>query len=282
MTGTIRFTLPSANLTPLVSVQSGVSVSGYAPQYAVDFSAANLGRPCLASGFNISLQCDFGVSTFLAGLLLWHNGDDNLTFTIKANSTPSWGSPPFSETVVALPRRGDGRTVKLWKSVGASYRYALIVFPTNSIPPGLKFQWYNVISQLTGDLSGSGQQFQWNSHRPNSQYGIDLTTQFGFHWIYDFMAGSETRTGTLAVTDADAAVIRFWHQATGGRALTMFVPDSNSAEAYLGRIALGPSPAAFSTAQFTSTLDVQAVDKNYNTIQLSIEDMTAGGVNCVK
>jgi hypothetical protein len=145
------------------------------------------------------------------------------------------------------------------------------------VPPGLKFQWYNLISRLSGNIVGTGQQFAWNGHRPNSQYGIDLATQYGFHWTYDFMAGSETRSGTLAVTDTDAEALRFWHQATGGRALTMFVPDSDSAEAYLGRIALGPAPANLSTGQFTSTLDMQAVERNYNTIQLSVEDMTAGG-----
>jgi len=278
MTGVICYTLPSSIIIPsVVSVQSGVALSSYGPNYAVDFTGGNLGRPCLASGFNISIQCDFGVSTFLHGLLLWHNGDEDLVFTIKANNTPSWGSPSFEETIVALPKRGDGRTIKLWKLVNGNYRYALIVFPTNSVPPGLKFQWYNRIYSLTGDAGGSGRQFQWNSHRPNSQYGIDLTTQFGFHWSYDFMAGSETRTGTLAVTDDNAQALQFLHQATGGRSLIMFVPDSDSQEAYLGRIALGPSPGALSSGQFTSTLDIQAVDKNYNTIQLSVEDMTAGG-----
>lgn len=275
--GAIRYTLTTDVLIPVaIGIPVGASATGYGPEFCIDFSNSNLGRPCLATGAVITLQFDFGAAVSIAGLAIWHNADDGLTFTIAANSVASFGSPPYTSNLTVLPRRGDGRTIKLWKSIAQIYRYVQVTFPTNSIPPGLKIQFYKNIRQLVG-TANDGDQFQWNSHRPNVQYGIDLSTSLGFHWVYNLNAGAESRTGTLMLTNiVDMKSILFWHQNTGGRGLVLFVPDSNSAEAYLARIALGPSPGALSSGAFVSTLDTQVME-NHHLVTLSVEDMTAGG-----
>lgn len=281
VTGTLRYTLPTDNLgsSPTITLLTGTLASGYGLTYLTDFTDVNLGRPTLATTTTLTVQLDYGSATTLAAILVWHNLDDGLTMTIQGSSVAGGGSPAFTATAVVLPKRGDNRKRKLCIVLGQSYRYWVVKSPTNSVAVGFKVMPYSNLRSLVGlGTSGNagGQQFSWGSRRPNAQLGIDLATMFGVHWVYDFGVGAEAIQGPIALSDTDLEAFRYWHQATGGRALSMFVPDSGSAEAFLGRMAIGPAPFATPVDTYTSVLDAQLLPR-YNVVQLAVEDMTAGG-----
>jgi hypothetical protein len=174
-----------------------------------------------------------------------------------------------------LPRRQDGRTIKLAKLLSQTFRYWLVTLPTNSVPPGLKLQCYSQARALDG-LSGAGQYFPLGSTRPNYQFGIDLPTDAGFHWHYNFDIGAEVKSGDLKVSNTDLDKLRAWQQATGGRALTLFMPDADSAEVWLSRMALGPAPMNTSPGPFQSLLSPRSISPGCSLVTLTLEEVTAG------
>lgn len=279
--GALRYTHPDDEVGQFatVTVEGGTAETGYEATYANDFTPANIGHPARSSSASaLNLQLAFAAPQRLKGFGFWHSTDENLVITFKGNSSASWTSPPFTGSVTALAKRGDGRTRKLAALLDQTYKYWLIELPTNaSVKPGLKFQAYSDVRAFSGYNADQNQHFQWGMHAPNAQLGIDHPTAFGFHWHYNLGVGNEALTGPLAVRDSDVAALKEWHQATGGRALTLFMSDSDLAEAFLGRIALGPALNNASGGAFVSVLDVQQVAPDYNVVTLSIEDMTAGG-----
>lgn len=282
ITGTLRYSHPSDELGSLaaVTVDSGTANATYGASNLLDYTGEGVGQPALSNTTAaISFQLDFGSAKTVAAMLFWHNLDAGGVITIKANSSASWASPPYTTTVTALAKRGDSRTVKLVKFPAQTYRYWLVMLPAgNSVAPGLKLQVYSQARSLTGHGSGNtGKTYLWNAVRTNRQIGIDHATAFGFHWYYDLQVGAESFTGPIVVSDADALRLVAWHEATGGRALTLFVPDSNTTEAWLARISLGPTPMALSKGPFVSEMNQQYGAPNYTTITLTAEDMTAGG-----
>lgn len=283
ITGILGYTLPTDEIGSLatVTVQAGgPAATGYGVTYLTDFTDANLGRPCLSTTTQMSLQADFGSAKSVQSIIIWHNLDAGSTLTIQANATASWGSPSYSATITILAKRGDGRFVKVYIKPNQNFRYWLIKSPTNSVNPGFKAQFYLAYRTFTGISNGAvggGQQFSWGTRRPNAQFGIDLTTDYDFHWVYPFDVGAESITGPIILSMADLDALRFAHQATGGRRLQLFVPDSGSAEAWLTRMTLGPAPYANSQGLYTSILDPQLAGPLHNVVQLSVQDMTAGG-----
>lgn len=280
ITGILRYTLPvdNAGSTPTVSLLTGTLATGYGLTYLTDFTDVNLGRPTLATTTTLTVQLDYGSATTLAGILVWHNLDDGLTMTIQGSNVAGGGSPAFTATVVVLAQRGDSRKRKLFIPLAQSYRYWVVKSPTNSVAVGFKVMPYFTVRSLIGlGTNSGGQQFSWGARRPNAQQGIDLATLFGMHWAYNFQVGAESLTGPIALSDTDLEAFKYWHQATGGRALSMFQPDSGSAEAWLTRMTLGPAPYSLSTDQYTSVMDAQLASPRHNIVTLSVEDMTAGG-----
>lgn len=280
VTGILQYTLPTDNAgsTPTISLLTGTLATGYGLTYLTDFTDANLGRPTLATTTTLTVQLDYGSATLLAGILVWHNLDNGLTMTIQGSSVAGGGSPAFTATAVVLPKRGDNRKRKLFIPLAQTYRYWVVKSPTNSVAVGFKVMPYFTVRSLVGlGTNAGGQQFSWGTRRPNAQLGIDLATLFGMHWVYNFQVGAESISGPIALSDTDLEAFKFWHQSTGGRALSMFQPDSGSAEAFLSRMALGPAPYSLSADQYTSILDAQLINPRHNIVTLTVEDMTAGG-----
>ena len=58
--------------------------------------------------------------------------------------------------------------------------------------------------------------------------------------------------------------------------MCLFVPDADSAEAWLARLALGPAPMSTSVGPFQSVLSPRSVSAGVSMVTVTLEEVTAG------
>lgn len=238
-------------------------VVGYPASAAIDFGNESAAKPSLSAAANDSWVWDFGSSTRVDGLWLWHNADAGITIRIQMNATNVWTSPTVDYTMLAPTKHKLGFTFKMFfdmtQASGYSTsgkRYLRIVIPTNSVPPGIKALAFSRFTRLDNGVS-------LNYYNPQMQSSITLATDFGHEWVYKIPAAREAMQLQSMGTEADRMILRQWFEACGRGIACCAVNTDSTNNTMANQGIIGRLVSIYSaTTQGESGLNVQVLEQH--------------------
>lgn len=269
---------PADNVAPNAtwSITLGSVDTEYPLTNLYNFEYANLANPTKLIGNTGTFLANFGSAQRIDAVMIWHNFDAALAYTIKMNATNSWGSPTVSFSGAAPTKRADDYTKKIYKdltgvsgySTGGFQYLQIDVTGTNSVPLGLKVMVFSRIRQTSRN-------FNYGVRWTENHISIDMATDAMFPWAYDLGSAPRQIRANMHATDADVEAIREWFRACGGRSkITGFVPDPTSADFYLVRWgnSLAPNLGTLNIGK----LDIDQPYPDLSKLELSFDEITAG------
>lgn len=275
------YNLPSDVVTPVMTVQTGTQDPDFPVTNAVSFTNRTFGYPAKLVEPAGAWLADFGAPQRVDRFILQHNFDDGMiNVRLQGNATNVWTSPSFSQLLTIGNHREDGYTYKSFMDLqaltgynGGGYRYWRLYVPTlNSVPIGVKMLFLSAVRTLESSALGGLRITDVHDY-------IDLPTDTGYRWTYDLLSAARIYNATFGWTPTMDAAMRSWFRSMGGRSkFSVFIPDTRVNDAWLVRPLVGPGDArgaanGLETGAYTSQIE----DVKYRTVQLALEEMTAGG-----
>jgi hypothetical protein len=277
---------PADNVAPNATVTTGGSAnSAYPLTRLTDFSYANLANPSKLAGTTGDWILDFGSAQRVDAVMLWHNFDSGLAYTIQMNATNTWSGPPTLNltTPTAPAKRTDTRTIKTYHDLRlvsgystSGKRYLRFNVPGagspavgNSVPLGLKVMAFSGIRQTIRN-------YRWGWHRDETQTGIRMTTDARVPWHYDLTSSGRVLSFDVPGEEADFPSIAAWVQAAAGFVKPIgMVPDPAVNDFLLGNFTSAGGSIVMPTLD-VYRLEAQHALNRYNPMRFVIEEITAG------
>lgn len=268
---------PDDNVAPNGAPSTGGTEDpAYPLANATDLSFKNLANPFKVTGTTGDLRLDFGGAVDIVGVVIWHNLNEDVPYSVQRHASDSWGSPTIDIADTAPAKRADGHTTKRFHDLrdeagysSSGLRWLRVSAAGNDVPVGLKVMAFSRVRQLTQD-------FQWGVQDDENHIGIRMKTDAGVPWNYDLSSAPRVLRGSALLTDANAEAVREWFRACGGGTRpTVVIKEPTINDAWLGFI----SPGTFSITAPSLSVDRLTHDRQYvdaNVTQIAIEEITAG------
>jgi hypothetical protein len=214
------------------TVTASAEDSEYPAENLVDINPAKPAKLTTTGGNWI---LDFGTAIAgVAAALLYHNIDNGVTVTLQANSSSSWGSPPFSQTFTIPGRTEDDWTVSPWIEFASTqtYRYwrLLISGTANAQPIGVGHL------MILSNLRTMDTDVRWGEEEVEEHGLIELPTELGVETIYALGGKRRRFSGELTLGDAEAAeFISLVRSAVGRIHPWLLIPDEDVNDAWIVR-----------------------------------------------
>jgi hypothetical protein len=273
-------TLPEHEIGHLatVTVSSGSEDADFPATLLADglLNPEDQAQPAKVTGTAGDWLIDHGSAKREDIVFFWHNGDEDVVLGYKRGSTTGVGDMNASVTLPA--KRGNGHTkvvaIVLTDVTGhngnTGYQYSKVIFPTNSVPPGLKILIFRTFTQLvTGIMPGL--------HDLSLEPSIKHVTEGGQVWPYRMPGARKALTMQTKPTDADRAALQYWFEAVGDTDVTAFVLDGDQSEAMICRV-IGSSGISESHDRADATLDltVAPVGPKLHQLAFTVVELSSG------
>lgn len=222
-----RYAAPIDDLcqTDALTVVGSAEDAAYPAENLTDENPAKPAKLTTTSG---NFVIDFaGTVTAKGAALLYHNIDAGVTVTLQANSSDSWGSPPFSETFTIPALLEDGWTVSPWIEFDAvTYRFWRLLFSgTNTYP--ISVGRLCIVTEFREAWAAAANDVRWGVQEDEDHGLIELPTELGVETIYPLGGKRRRFSGELALQDATTAEFIGLVRRAGGRELSwLLIPDA--------------------------------------------------------
>lgn len=276
--------LPDDEVLHLATPTMTSSDPDYPTSLVTDFSNGGVcPKPSLSTAFADSWTWAFGTLRRVKGVWLWHNADPGIILRVQMNNTNVWSAPTMDVTVTAPAKHKLGFTRKLFVDMTSAtgysdsgFNYLRIVFPNNTVPPGIKALGFSQYTRLDRNVMKS-------LYNPQMQSAVTMATPFNNEWVYKLPAVQEAVQVQVKATPSDQTTLKLWHEACGRGVACCAVntdPTYGSPNGgIIGRIAsVYSSIVQAETGLVVQIFDqkLQADDVTLTLINFAIRELTAG------
>ena len=210
------YALPADDLARPIAITASAEDPGYPAAWLVTENPAQPAKLTTTSGSWV-LELEAPVN-LVGAALIYPQLDAGLDVRIEANTSDSWGSPPFSEAFTIPGPHPDGGVVStLLRFVdGETPDYAfwrLSIVGTNSTPVGIgRLMLLGAIRTFE-----DGTSVRWGVVE-DEDYGIvEMSTELGVETVYDLGGKRRALIGEMLLRAEGAAQVQTLWRATRGR-----------------------------------------------------------------
>ena len=212
------YCLPNDDLARPIAVTASDEDPGYPAELLVSENPAHPAKLTTTSGsWVVELEAPVNL---VGAALIYPLLDAGLDVRIEANTSDSWGSPPFSEAFTIPGPHPDGAAVStlLRFSDGETEDYAfwrLSIVGTNSTPVGIgRLMLLAALRQLE-----DGTSVRWGVVEDEDYGTVEMTTELGVETVYDLGGKRRALSGELLLRAEGAVQVQTLWRATHGRVI---------------------------------------------------------------
>lgn len=230
------YALPLDDLTQGDSVTVSAEANEESAYGAVQLIAEGPARPAGITADNGRWIIDAGAPISpVAAAALYHNIDAGTgTMRLEANSSDSWGSPPWTQDFVVPSATEDGWSVSPWMFLegSPSYRYwALAVDGPNSIDPIRvgRLMLLGTLRQMQNDV-------RWGVIEEEEHHILEHATDLGIETIYELGGKRRRFSGEFALDNSTSnEFITLCRSAKSRLTPWLLIPDETVNDAWIVR-----------------------------------------------